>query len=63
MDVSGAAAYVLSPSFVLFGSLGRTISANDVNASSLVFSTPSWKRHRICHRRAEGGSTSRYGLE
>ncbi len=36
MDVSGAAAYVLSPSFVLFGSLGRTISATDVNASSLV---------------------------
>jgi hypothetical protein len=38
MDVSGAAAYVLSPSFVLFGSLGRTISAKDVNASSLVVS-------------------------
>ena len=38
MDVSGAAAYVLSPSFVLFGSLGRTISAKDVNASSLVLS-------------------------
>ena len=38
MDVSGAAAYVLSPSFVLFGSLGRTISAKDVNASSLVMS-------------------------
>ncbi len=38
MDVSGAAAYVLSPSFVLFGSLGRTISATDVNASSLVVS-------------------------
>ena len=38
MDVSGAAAYVLSPSFVVFGSLGRTISAKDVNASSLVVS-------------------------
>ena len=38
MDVSGAAAYVLSPSFVLFGSLGRTISAKDINASSLVVS-------------------------
>ena len=38
MDVSGAAAYVLSPSFVLFGSLGRTISAKDANASSLVLS-------------------------
>jgi hypothetical protein len=38
MDVSGAAAYVLSPSFVLFGSLGRTISTKDANASSLVVS-------------------------
>jgi hypothetical protein len=38
MDVSGAAAYVLSPSFVLFGSLGRTISTQDINASSLVVS-------------------------
>ena len=38
MDVSGAAAYVLSPSFVVFGSVGRTISAKDINASSLVVS-------------------------
>ena len=38
MDLSGAAAYVLTPSFVVFGSLGRTISSNDVNASSLMVS-------------------------
>jgi hypothetical protein len=38
MDLSGAAGYVLSPSFVVFGSIGRTISAKDVNASSLVLS-------------------------
>jgi hypothetical protein len=38
MDASGAAAYVLSPSFVVFGSVGRTISAKDINASSLVLS-------------------------
>jgi hypothetical protein len=38
VDLSGAAAYVLTPSFVVFGSLGRTISANDANASSLAVS-------------------------
>ena len=34
-DVSGGASYVLGPAWILFGSVGRTISAHDQQSSSL----------------------------
>jgi hypothetical protein len=37
-DVSGGAMYVLTPTTTLFGSLGRTISHTDANASSIALS-------------------------
>jgi hypothetical protein len=37
VDVAGGAAWILTPTTVVFGSLGRTISRADANASSLAF--------------------------
>lgn len=36
-DLAGGAAWILNPTTVVFGSLGRTISKADANASSLAF--------------------------
>ena len=37
-DLSGGVAYFLAPTVAVYGSLGRTISAQDANAASLMFS-------------------------
>jgi hypothetical protein len=36
-DLAGGAAWILTPTTIVFGSLGRTISKADANASSLAF--------------------------
>lgn len=53
-DVSGGASYSVTPTWIVFGSIGRTISAHDVNSASLALSigaslnlaAPPAKRHR-----------------
>jgi hypothetical protein len=37
-DLSGGVAYFLAPVIAVYGSLGRTISTQDANAASLMFS-------------------------
>jgi hypothetical protein len=37
-DLSGGVAYFLAPAIAVYGSLGRTISTQDANAASLMFS-------------------------
>jgi hypothetical protein len=37
-DASGGAAFILTPSIALYGSVGRTISAQDANAASFMMS-------------------------
>jgi hypothetical protein len=38
-DLTGGAAYFVTPTIGVFGSVGRTISAQDANAASFMFST------------------------
>ncbi len=37
-DVSGGASYAVHPAWIIFGSLGRTISAHDRNSTNLSLS-------------------------
>jgi hypothetical protein len=39
VDLTGGVAYVLTPRIAAFGSLGRTVSSVDENASTLMFNT------------------------
>jgi hypothetical protein len=37
-DVSGGASYAMGPSWIVFGSIGRTISSHEATSSNLAIS-------------------------